>query len=629
MSGELRKQGRRVKLQDQPFQILLVLLERPGEVVTREELRLRLWPGDTFVDFDHGLNNGINRLREALSDSADAPRFIETLPRRGYRFIADVNAGATERPQAPSDPAKVADAPAGSERASAGWRHPGRTGWLAAAVLGVILALMFSWPYLDQWRRRNNLGGASIRIRSIAVLPLENLSGDPSQDYFAAAMTDGLTTDLGQMPGIRVISRTSAMRYRGVNRALPDIAKELDVDAVVEGSASRSPTGVHVNAQLIYAPTDQHLWAHAYDVTADNVPKLQSEIAGAVAKAIGTTAGSQPSTHVVKPEAYDLYLRAALYYGVATREANDRAVRLLEGAVAIDPGFAAAYAALTSAYRDRGFTVEPDHAEEWVGKAMVTLQKSLSLDPNLAEAYVSRGIMLWSRQNGWAHERAVEDFRHALSLDSNLAEAHHQLANVYNHVGLLDKAELESHKALELDPLNVGARFRAGINLLYRGKYEDSLAVIRDSENFDPILWVFQTSFALQHLRRIDEAQKSIAAMHAEKPDDRGLLTAMQALLAADAGDSRQAEDKIGEALERGKAFQHFHHVTYAVASAYALLHNQEPALRYLQLTADDGFPCYPLFEHDSNLDSLRNNPQFQAFMARQKTQWNYFQAHL
>jgi tetratricopeptide (TPR) repeat protein len=365
-------------------------------------------------------------------------------------------------------------------------------------------------------------------------------------------------------------------------------------------------------------------------VTADNVPKLQAEIARAVAKAIGTTARSELSTHVVKPEAYDLYLRASPYYGVEPREATDRAIRLLESAVAIDPGFAPAHAALTTAYRVRGLTVEPERAEEWVGKAMMALQKSLSLDPNLSEAYVSRGSLLWSRRNGWAHERAVEDYRHALSLNSNLAEAHHQLANVYNHVGLLDKAEREIHKALELDPLNVGARFRAGINLLYRGKYDDSLATIRDSENFNPPLWVFQTSFALQHLRRVDEAQKRVAAMLAERPDDReGVLTAMQALLAADAGDTRQAEDKIGEALERGKVFQHFHHITYAVASAYALLHKQEQALNYLQLTADDGFPCYPLFEHDSNLNNLRNNPRFEEFMARQKTQWKYFQSHL
>jgi len=616
-SGELRKQGRRIKLQEQPFQILLMLLERPGDVVTREELRLRLWPGDTFVDFDHGLNNAINRLREALSDSADAPRFIETLPRRGYRFIADVDAGAGER----------------MPGAVAGKKHGARIAWVVAAVFGVVAASMFSWPYLQRWRRAT-VGSASIRIESIAVLPLDNLSGDSSQDYFADAMTDGLTTNLGQMSGIRVISRTSAMRYRRANRSLPDIARQLHVDAVVEGSTSRSATGVHVNAQLIYAPSDQHLWAQSYDATADNIPKLQAEIARAVATAIGTAAGSQIGaqvpTHVVKPEAYDLYLRAEPYYGVATLEATDRAIPLLEKAVAVDPEFALGYAALTSAYRVRGFSVEPDRTEEWVGKATGTLQKSLSLDPRLAEAYVSRGFLLWSRPNGWAHERAVDDYRHALSLNPNLAEAHHQLANVYNHVGLLDKAESESHKALELDPLNVAARFRVGINLLYQGKYEDSLAAIRDSENFNPALWAFSTSLALQHVRRIDEARKTVATMLGKKPDDRdGLLTAMQALLAADAGDTRQAEAKIGEALEIGKAFQHFHHVTYAVASAYALLHKQEQALRYLQVSADDGFPCYPLFEHDQNLDNLRHHAQFEAFMARQKKQWTYFQSHL
>jgi tetratricopeptide (TPR) repeat protein len=215
-------------------------------------------------------------------------------------------------------------------------------------------------------------------------------------------------------------------------------------------------------------------------------------------------------------------------------------------------------------------------------------------------------------------------------LNPNLAEAHHQLANVYNHVGLLDKAESEIARAVELDPLNVGARFRVGINLLYEGKYEDSLTAIRDSEKFSPSLWAFQTSFALQHLRRMDEAQKRISLFLAEKTEDRGgSLTAMQALLAADAGDARRAEVKIREALEKGKGFNHFHHVAYAVASSYALLNRPEQALRYLQIAADDGFPCYPLFEHDSNLNHLRNDPRFLSFLAEQKRQWEYFREHL
>jgi tetratricopeptide (TPR) repeat protein len=238
--------------------------------------------------------------------------------------------------------------------------------------------------------------------------------------------------------------------------------------------------------------------------------------------------------------------------------------------------------------------------------------------------------LLWSRANGWSHERAVSDYRHALELNPNLAEAHHQLAVVYNHIGLLDRADEEIKKAVTLDPLNTGIRFRVGISLLYQGKYEESLAELHDSEKFLPPFWAFQTSFALQHLGRLQEAEERISRMLKVYPlDAGGSLTAMQALLAADAGDAPLAERKIQESIAKGNGYQHFHHVAYAVASAYALLDRREQALQYLRLAADDGLPCYPLFEDDSNLDHLRNDPRFLSFRAEQKKQWEYFRTHL
>jgi len=640
-AGELLKNGRRIRLQDQPLQVLAMLLEHPGNVVTRDEFRQKLWPNDTFVDFDHGLNNAINRLRDALNDSAETARFIETMPRRGYRFIGQVDNGATATTHMVSSASSDAAPPSGAAlEADASVEvsllaKPQRRiekFWLAAASVGIAAALIL-WLYLGRERRSGT--SASMRIQSIAVLPLENLLGDPTQEYLVDGMTDGLTTSLAQMRGIRVISRTSAMRYKGTKKALPEIAKELNVDAVVEGSMSRSDGLIHVNAQLIHAADDRHLWAHSYSASTEKISNLQVEIAAGVAREIGTASSPEAvarfsRSHSVNAEAYDLYLRAETYHGVETREANDEAVRLLERSIVIDPEFAAAYAELASAYRVRSFSVEPEKREEWLEKARVAVQRALSLDPNLAEAYLSRGHLLWSSANNWAHERAVDDYRHALSLDPNLAEAHHQLANVYNHVGLLDKAESEIARAVELDPLNVGARFRVGINLLYQGKYEDSLAAIRDSEKFNPTLWAFQTAFALQHLRRLDEAQRRINTLLTVEPEDRGgSLTAMQALLAADAGDAYRAEVKIREALQKGNGFQHFHHVAYAVGSSYALLNRADQALRYLQIAADDGFPCYPLFEHDSNLDNVRKNPQFFSFMTEQKKQWEYFRAHM
>ena len=640
-AGELFKNGRRIRLQDQPLQVLAMLLEQPGEVVSREELRQKLWPTDTFVDFDHGLNNAINRLREALNDSADAPRFIETLPRRGYRFIAEVNADASTVPEAGAltDSIEAVEVASGVGSPAAAAAKPSpvpslsrvRKFWLAAASVGiaaaVILALYFE-------RARPFRSSAAMKIQSVAVLPLDNLSGDPSQEYFADGMTDALTTYLAQMRGIRVISRTSAMHYKGTKKALPEVAKELGVDAIVEGSVSRSSGVIHVNAQLIYVPGDSHIWAHSYEGATPSLAAMESEIANDLARKIGAETRQHSNIYsskavAVDPEAYDLYLRSEPYYGLQTREANDQAIRLLEKSVDIDQQFAAAYAALAAAYGTRAIGIEINEPK-WIEKASAAVGKALTLDPNLAEGYVSRGYLLWSRPNGWAHERAVSDYRHALELNPNLAEAHHQLANVYNHVGLLDKAGEEIKKAIALDPLNTGIRFRVGINLLYQGKYDESLAELRDSERFLPPFWAFQMSFALQHLGRRQEAQERIEPFLKANPSDPGgSLTAMQALLAADAGNALLAERKIQEAIAKGKGYQHFHHVAYAVASANALLNRREQALQYLQVAADDGFPCYPLFEHDSNLNNLRNDLRFSRFLAKQKKQWEYFREHL
>jgi TolB-like protein/DNA-binding winged helix-turn-helix (wHTH) protein/tetratricopeptide (TPR) repeat protein len=640
-AGELRKNGRKIRLQDQPLQVLAMLLEKPGEVVTREELRKRLWPEDTFVDFDHGLNNAINRLREALNDSADAPKFIETLPRRGYRFIAEVSSDApapiedspqvtsTESSPAPSvgvyEQPEVVAAPLPLPRPKL------RKLLVATASMGIAAAVIFGLYFA---RARPFRSSAAMNIQSVAVLPLDNLSGDPSQEYFADGMTDAVTTYLAQMRGIRVISRTSAMHYKGTKKALPEIAKELGVDAVVEGSASRTGGVIHVNAQLIYVPGDSHIWAHSYEGAASGLAAMESEIANDLARNIGTITPLESTKELskavtVNPEAYDLYLRAELYYGLETREANDQAIRLLEKSVEMDSQFPNAFAALATAYRTRAFSVEINDPK-WIEKASAAAGKALALDPDLPEAYVSRGYLLWSRANGWAHERAVSDYRHALERNPNLAEAHHQLANVYNHVGLLDRANEEIKKAIALDPLNTGVRFRVGINLLYQGKYDESLVELRDSEKFLPPFWAFQTSFALQHIGRRREAQDKVDRYLKATPLDRGgSLAAMQALLAADSGDVPLAERKIQEAIAKGRGYQHFHHVAYAVASAYALLDNRDQALQYLRLATDDGFPCYPLFEHDSNLDHLRNDARFLSFLAEQKKQWEYFREHL
>src|SRR5437773_4103673 len=298
-TGELTKRGVRLRLQDQPFQVLAILLEKPGELVTREELRSRLW-GQTVVDFDHGLNKAINKIREALGDSAENPRFVETVARRGYRFLADVTAietTADTQSEAAHDTAvpptdiglvDVTDAGTSSQRPprSIAWT---RIGLGSAVVLAAALSsLLYSQNH------------SSSRIRSLAVLPLESLSGDPSQDYFADGMTDELITDLGQISALRVISRTSAMTYKGAHKPLPQVARELNVEAVVEGTVLRSGERVRITAQLIRVPDERHLWAQSYEGDLRDTLALQNSVARAIAQQIQVTLNPQQEAALEK-----------------------------------------------------------------------------------------------------------------------------------------------------------------------------------------------------------------------------------------------------------------------------------------------------------------------------------------
>src|SRR5437588_8500603 len=276
-TGELRKQGAKIKLQDQPFQILQILLQRPGGTVSREELQQKIWPSDTFVDFDHGINNAIKRLREALGDSAETPRFVETLARRGYRFV-----GKIER-----------DEP---------------------------------------------------RMRSLAVLPLENLSHDPQQEYFAEGLTEALITTLAKVGELRVVSRTSAMLYKGIRKPLGEIARELEVDAIVEGTVLRAGHRIRVTAQLIEAEKGTHLWAQSYERDLSDVLTLQAELAQAIAREVRVKLTPRERAHItrvrpVDPEAYETYLRGRYHWKRRNREGLGKAVQRFQEAIAKDPTY--------------------------------------------------------------------------------------------------------------------------------------------------------------------------------------------------------------------------------------------------------------------------------------------------
>ncbi len=626
---ELRKHGLKIKLQEKPYQVLAALLRNPGELVTREELRRELWPADTFVDFDTSLNAAVNKLREALGDSAESSRYIETLPRLGYRFMAAVD-GTRVSPAVSPEPAF--QEPVETRGVAAKWSRRRK---LFVAGLGMLaIVAVVAGVRVPGWHVRWLGRADTARIQSIAVLPLDNLTGDPAQEYFADAMTDALTTQLAQISSLRVISRMSVLKYKKEKKPVPEIGRELNVDAVVEGAVARSGDKVRITAQLVHAATDRHLWAKGYERDLRDVLALQDEVARAIASEVRVKVTPQEQVRLararpINPEAYDYYFRAKYYVGPFNKPYTENAIQMLERAVAIDPTFALAYSALADAYIIKASTYQPEE-KQWEQKALTAIERALSLDPDLAEVYYDRAFLLWTPAHRFPHEQVVRELRHALALNPNLDEAHQLLSSVYNHIGLLHKGLEEAQKAVAINPANTGARYRAGINLLFQGEYEKGLAALADSKEFFPALWAYQTSWALFHLGRREEAASRIAEFAKKYPEDEGgILASMQAMLAAAAGKDRLAEEKIRVAVGKGRGYTHFHHTAYGIASAYALMNKPEPALKYLRMAAEDGFPCYPLFARDASLDNLRNHPRFIAFMAQLKKQWEHYQATL
>ena len=567
-SGELLKNGRRIRLQDQPFQVLLALLEKPGQLVTREEFQQRLWSKDTFVDFEHGLNAAINRLRHVLDDSAEMPRYIETLPRRGYRFIYPVDL-----------PVPKPFRPLVSPSSSWIWWALVLSGF--AVVLGsVVLVYVLLFRGVPPTTYQSE-------IRSLAVLPITNLSGDPAQDYFADGMTETLIAGLARVGALRVISRTSVMQYKGAHKPLPEIARELNVDAIVEGSVQRFGERVQISVQLISAPTDRHLWSETYDRDLRDILTLQNEVARDVTRKIQIKLTPQEQIRLararpVNPAAYDYFLRGQFHLSRQIKADNQTAIEMFDRAVAIDPNFAAAYASLAQACVWRFFLFTPDE-RQWEEKAFVAVEKAL-IDPDLAEAHLARGRLLWTPSNHFPHDKAIQEYRHALALNPSLDEAHNQLALVYCHVGLFDEALQELQKAVAINPSNTLARFRVGETLLFQGRYEQALAKLRSiPKEFNPALVGYQTPVTLLHLGRKEEAAAMLEGSLKDYPEDNGgLFTSVQALMGALAGEADRAEGKIRSAVEKGKGFGHFHHTSYNIACAYSLMNKPEQAIQWL-----------------------------------------------
>ena len=510
---ELRKSGVRIKLQGQPFEILVMLLERPAGLVTREELQQRLWPTDTFVDFDHGVNAAINRLREALGDSAENPRFVETIPRRGYRFVAPVESPTavpgprvipTPGPNPESHP-RATEAPSRSD----GRR---RLAWVAVVV---VLALLLATLSLSRVRRLLFPSRGSVQIQSIAVLPLVNLSGDKDQEYFADGMTEALTTDLGKIGALRVISRTSVMQYKGTRKTLPEIAGELNVDALVEGTVTRSGNHLRITANLVQASPEKHLWAETYESELGDILTVQGEVAQAVAREIQVKLTPEEkklleNARTVNPKAHDDYLKGRYSCWEEIRPSFDRAVQYFQRAIEEAPNDPLAYAGLADCY-----AIGAWHGDYFAGdlspkdvlpKARDAALKALQLDEGLAEAHTSLALVEMVLDWNWLG--AEREFKRSIQLNPSYSAAHVWYAHYLAAMGRSEESTAESKRSLELDPFSEFSNDFAAWAFYFAHRYNLFFEVSEKYLRLNPEApWPHNnTGLVYEHTGRGDEA---------------------------------------------------------------------------------------------------------------------------
>ncbi len=625
-AGELRKKGIRIKLQGQPFLLLITLLKQRGELVTREELRRTLWPEDTFIDFDHSLGTGINKLREVLGDSAANPRFIETLPRRGYRFIASIEAvGASEdappvnqippdRQELPTvDPPETRDIDRVDlpKKTTEGERLRWPLAWRISGLALLLLLAIFAVLILHSG------GNPSPIIRSLAVLPLENLSGDASQDYFSDGMTDELITELGQIGELRVISRTSVMTYKGARKPLPQIARELNVDAVVEGTVLRSGNRVRITAQLILASADKHLWAKSYEGNLRDTLTLQSKVARAIAEEIRIKLNPQEQTELKKVrtlngEAYEAYLKGRYFWNKRTGDGLRKAIDYFSQAIEKDPSYAQAYAGLADSYALAGDwkygLLAPRKAYP---KAKAAATKAIALDVTLGEAHISLAFCLDNFD--WDWESAGREFTRGIKLSPSYAIGYEWYGWHLAELGRNGEAVAEVEKAASLDPLSPSIGADLAEELIVAHRFDEAITQSRKTIILDPFFapahYVLGQAFVQKHNynEAIAELQKAI-----ELSPGSTAFTANLAYAYAVSGMRDEAAKILNDLKNRSpQAFSN----APEIAMVYVGLDEKDQAIAWLEKGYAERFSPWVLMR--PCFSPLRSDQRFQDLLHR------------
>ena len=605
-AGELRKRGLRVRLQEQPFQVLAMLLEHAGQVVSREELQKKLWPAETFVDFDHGLNKAINKIREALGDSAESPRFVETVARRGYRFLADVRAAdavAVRSLEPAPQPHPAADA---RDRQVPGGTLAGFTrAWkMSTFVLLALLAAFAAWKLYSG-------NHPSPFIRSLAVLPLESLSSDASQDYFADGMTDELISTLGQISALRVISRTSVMAYKHTRKSLPQIARELNVDAVVEGTVLRSGDQVRITAQLIEGAADRHVWSQSYQGELRDTLALQNNVARAIADQIRINVNPHEqaalrNATVVNPVAYESYLKGRYFWNKRTANGLKAALAYFNEAVDEDSTYAQAYSGLADTYALLGdWQYAVMTPKEALPKAKAAATKALELDSALGEAHNSLAFCLDGFD--WDFDAAGKEFRRALELNPGYATAHHWYAW---HLALLrryDEAIVEMRRAENLDPLSLIINADLAELLALAHSYDESIRQSRKTIDMDPNFGLAHNHLGQAYLQKHLNDQ-AVAELQEAVKLSGGSPTCIANLARAYAGSGKRSEAValLGDLKSRSHPGQS---LASEIAVIYASLGDRDQAVSWLEKGYEERFNPGVLIR--PGFDPLRSDPRF------------------
>jgi TolB-like protein/DNA-binding winged helix-turn-helix (wHTH) protein/Flp pilus assembly protein TadD len=607
-AGELRKGGIRVRLEGQPLAILKILLERPGELVAREQLQKKLWPADTFVDFEHSLNAAVKRLRAALNDSADHPLYIETLARRGYRFIAPVDAADSGS----ENPAPVAIPPAEQVARNADQRRL----WPQAAVALLVVVAVAVWSWRE-WRHRVAPPAGRV-IHSLAVLPLQNLSGDPSQDYFADGLTEELIGMLSKIHGLRVISRTSAMHFKNTQLSVPEIAKMLGVDAIVEGSIVREGRQVRVHAQLIRAATDEHIWAEEYQRQYGSLLEVEEEVSRSIADQIEVSLTPEDgahlaSTHPVDPEAHENYLKGRYYFNQRTESALNKSISSFQQAIAKDPGYALAYSGLADAYAMLGFR-GGFPSKDALLRAKTAARKAIELDHSLAEPHASLAFIAETHEWDWA--TAEREYKQALELKPGDARAHNWYAGYLTYVGRFDDGISEAERARDLDPLSLPVNNALAGRLLAGSRYNEALQQVQQTLELDShfapthqtLGWVYLHSGKQEEAIR--EFQNALQLSGTEDTD-----------LQLDLGFAYAVTGKQDEARKILAKLEKLHQQgvvpSGSVAILYGALGESNEAFAWLEKAYEERDPQLAYIKAGRRFEPLRKDPRFKKLVHR------------